>query len=311
MTLQQLRVLVAVVDNGSFSEAALHLGVGQSSVSYTVAELEEELGLRLISRGRFGAVPTEAGKRIAGHARQVLELTEAIAQEAYLEKGDLQGTLRVGTFRSVATRVLPSLLVELRKAYPKLTVSIHEASGTPGCMDALLHEGHVDVAFAQPEMAEQSIFWAFLNDPYVAVLPAAGWNRAAYVRLEDLIGQPFVLSGPRHLCAGPVAQALQRLDPSFQPAFEVSEDSTILNLVAQGLGVTVMPSLAIDTVPPGVRLVELQDPMSRVIGAAVLSSHLKVPAVRAFLSVLREHFPQSAIPPFADVKGLRRQVQNA
>lgn len=301
MTLQQLRVLVYVVDCASFSAAALELGVGQSSVSYTIAELEEELGVRVVSRGRFGAIPTEAGKRIAAHARQVLELTEVIVQEAHLENGVLQGRLRIGTFRSVAGRILPGIVAELRKHYPSLTIGIHEASGSPGCMDTLLHEGHVDVAFAQPEMAEKSVFWELLRDPYVAALPVGKWKNIERIHLERLIDEPFVLSGPAQMCAQPIATALQAINPAFRPAYEIGEDSTILSMVAQGLGVTVMPSLAIDSVPPGVRLVELETPVHRTIGIALLPHTLKVPAVRAFLTSLKRRFPKSPIPPFTDL----------
>lgn len=82
---------------------------------------------------------------------------------------------------------------------------------------------------------------------------------------------------------------------------EIQEDSTILSMVSQGLGVSVMPSLAIDSVPSGVRLVELETPMHRTIGVALLPHTLKVPAVRAFLMTLKQRFPQSPIPHLADL----------
>jgi DNA-binding transcriptional LysR family regulator len=304
MTLQQLRVLVAIVDHGSFSEAGLQLGVGQSSISYTVAELEAELGVRLVSRGRFGATPTPAGTRVAAHARRILELTEAISQEAHLESGTLRGTLRVGTFRSAATKLLPQLLADLRARHPDLSVTIHETPGDayrkPTYLDTLLSEGHVDVAFAQPEMVEQSVFWELFRDPYVAVVPNEGWPRAERVPLTALSPHPFIMIDLRNACARPVSLALQALDPAFRPAFEVEEDSTVLGMVAQGLGVTVMPLLAIDAAPAGVRVLELEEPLSRRIGVAVPPGNLKIPAVRVFLAALRARFPDSEIPSFAE-----------
>lgn len=297
MTLQQLRVLVAIVDNGSFSAAALELGVGQSSISYTIAELEEELGLRLIARGRFGAIPTDAGRRVVAHARHVLELTEAIRQEASLEHGDLRGRLRVATFRSVGTKILPGVVAELTMRHPGLVISIHETTGTPGSMDELLFEGLVDVAFAQPEMAQNAVFWPLLRDPYLAVLPSDTYRHVSRVQLQALADRPFVLAGIEQACVQPVVRAMQAIQPSFRPAFEVREDSIVLSMVAQGLGVSIVPSLAIDAVPAEVRVVELAEPLERTIGIALLPSSLKVPAVRSFLTTLRHRFPQSDIPP--------------
>ena len=84
MKLQQLRAFLGVLDSSSFSEAALDLGTAQSTVSYAVAELERELGVKLLARGRFGAEPTEVGLKVAGHARAILKLTDAVQQEADL-----------------------------------------------------------------------------------------------------------------------------------------------------------------------------------------------------------------------------------
>ena len=102
MKLQQLRAFLAALDSSSFSEAALDLGTSQSTVSYAVAELERELGVKLLTRGRFGAEPTEVGLRVAAHARGIFALTDAVQQEADLTRGRIRGTLRVATFRSAA-----------------------------------------------------------------------------------------------------------------------------------------------------------------------------------------------------------------
>src|SRR5690606_25073826 len=107
--LQSLLALIAIVEHGSFSEAALELGTSQSSVSYAIAELERELGGKWRERGRFGAAVRPVGERVAAHARHLERTLAAIGQEAAIDRGEFLGDLHVSTFRSVAAHVLAPL----------------------------------------------------------------------------------------------------------------------------------------------------------------------------------------------------------
>ncbi|WP_237990513.1 LysR family transcriptional regulator [Nostoc sp. UHCC 0870] len=100
MKISQLRAVVAVAERGNFSEAALELQLTQPAVSHAIATLEEELGVPLFARGRYGAVLTSAGERILHHARQAMQHLEMMQQEANLHKGLHGGHVRVASFRS-------------------------------------------------------------------------------------------------------------------------------------------------------------------------------------------------------------------
>src|SRR5690606_4115392 len=113
MRLQSLKALVAIAEHGSFSNAALELGLSQSSVSHAIAELEDELGVKLLERGRHGATTTAVGERVVAHARRIERGADAILQEASCEHGELQGTVRVASFRSLAKHVLAPVLTVL------------------------------------------------------------------------------------------------------------------------------------------------------------------------------------------------------
>lgn len=300
MKLQHLRALLAIVDEGSFSEAALCLGTSQSSVSNAVAELEEELGVRLLDRGRFGATPTEVGKRIVAHARRLEGVVSAIHQEALLEKGDLRGTLRVSAFRSAATHLLPAVIEGLQDRHPGLKVAVHEVETR--CYDVApsLDAGRVDVALTMSILARDTVFWELLRDPYAVVVPVGFRHSDRPLPLERTLEHPIILSdGP---CALPIRERLLALDPAFEPAFEMSEDSTILALVAQGLGLALMPKMAIGVLPPGLRQLELSETIERSVGVALATSSLKIPSVRAFLRVVRELYPSSEVPPLGETQ---------
>lgn len=304
MKLQHLRAFLAIVDEGSFSEAALCLGTSQSTVSNAVAELEEELGVRLLDRGRFGATPTEVGDRVAAHARRLEGVVGAIVQEALLEKGDLRGTLRVSAFRSAATNVLPAVIEGLRDRHPGLRVEVHEVDSRCTAVSPDLDAGKVDVALTMSILAHDTLFWEILRDRYVAVVPNDLDHAGQVISLEQALEHPLILSdGP---CSLPVRERLQSLDPSFEPSFEMAEDSTIVALVGQRLGLALLPELAVGVLPPGVRQVDLSEQIERSVGVALAPSSLKIPSVRAFLRVVRRLYPDGEVPSLGEADGVAR-----
>lgn len=296
MKLQGLRALLAIVEHGSFSEAALELGTSQSTVSYAIAELEQELGVKLLDRGRFGAVATPVGERVAAHARAVEGSLAAIGQEASLDRGDLHGELRVSSFRSLAVHVLAPAMSELKASHPGLRIDLREVSSRARNQLADLHAGRVDVALTMSALAQDAIYWELFRDEYVAVVPD-GMVPEAGALLQDLIERPTLLSnGP---CSWPVRDALLAIDPAFRPTMEIAEDSTMLALAGRGIGVALMPRLTVDAVPAGTQVIRLEPNLDRSLGVALLPGALKVPAVRVFLAKLREMFPAGEVPPLA------------
>lgn len=294
MTLSHLRALLMVLETGGFSAAALELGLAQSAVSYAVAELERELGVKLLERGRFGARPTDTGVRIADHARRMLGLDAAIRQEAGLARGVLRGTLRIATFRSVASHILPTAIAQLARRYPELQVRLIEADGDVPELERLLLSGRAEVAFLQAPYPKEALTWDILHDPYVALLPKDHPLAQAAVSRADLLGSPLILYDNDDQCGLIVQRYLRGSGQPPPPAtYNVREDSTIFSLVAQGLGVSVVPELAFRDLPDSVARVPLTEPLARTIGVAILPHNLKVPAVRAFLSTLKKQFPEA------------------
>lgn len=300
MTLQGLRALIAIVEHGSFSEAALELGTSQSSVSYAIAELEGELGVRLLDRGRFGAAATPVGERVAAHARHLERTLAAIGQEAALDLGELRGDLHVSTFRSVAAHVLAPVMTQLRLSQPGLQVDLIEVSSRCTTPMADLHAGRSDIALTMKFLAEDAVYWQLFLDPYVAVVPETIDLPGQAASLLAIMAHPVILSdGP---CAWPIRERLLTMDPTFSPVLESSEDTTMLALAGRGLGIALMPALTIDAVPAGTRIVSLEERIERSIGVALLPGALKMPAVRVLLGSLRAMFPAGEVPEL-DVAG--------
>lgn len=286
LKLSQLRALLAVAQHGNFSEAALQMDVTQSTVSHAIATLEDELGVVLFHRGRHGAQLTPVGERILKKTQKIQSLLEAILHAADQERGLKGGTVRIATFRSIATHVLPEAIARLHTCYPSLQISITEVDEIYQLKQAL-SQGHVDVCVA--EMLEGDEFESIhiLNDDYIALLPPQYGLRDAQLKIEDFYKYPLIASS-HDSCSIRLRNRLKHMDKQLEITYRIRHDSSMAGMVQQGLGIALMTELASKPVPKGVRICRLPFSISRPIGATLLKEALHSPAVYAFLDALRE-----------------------
>ncbi len=288
MNLEHLRILRTIVDCGSFSTAALKLDISQSAVSRAMAALESELGVSLLTRGRFGAHPTRVGERVLHHAATMLELREQIDYEVNLAKGLQGGRVRIASLRSAATHLLPPLLARFRQRFPDIEVAITEDE--PVGIEQALREGRVDIGLiALPRASEEFETWEIARDEFVVLLPSAAPMMPpvpAQLTWKMLANYSFILYNYAE-CTVVVLNHWAQWGQSPQVAYEIKEDSTIVSMVAQGLGAAILPRLAALPIPDEVQVRSLPVPLERIIGAAIVSNILQPPAVFAFLDLMR------------------------
>ena len=286
MKISQLHALVAVADCGNFSDAALSLELSQSAVSHAIASLEEELGVPLFHRGRHGAHLTPVGERILAHGRDILQSLEMMVKEASLERGLQGGLVRIASFRSVATHVLPGVIANFRRRFPKIAVSITEIPHTQGVEQAL-RSHRADIGIVTIPTCDEFETRELLRDEYIVLVPPNAKLKGNKFTWEDLASFPLILEPPEYSCSWPIRNYLTAAELLVDVAYELSEDSTILSMVVQGLGVAILPRLAAEPIPEGVQVYSLPVPLERIIGVAVLKDALLVPAVFAFLDTLK------------------------
>lgn len=290
MKLSQLRILVAVAERGNFSEAALHLEMSQSAVSHAIAALEEHLGVVLFARGRHGAHLTPVGKRVVEHAHEIVYRAEEITKEAELAKGLKGGQVRIASFRSVATHILPGAIAKFHQRFPSITVSLTEHDDYPHVEQAL-REGRTDIGFTFMLASDDLEAWEVLRDEFVALFPPTFKPANALLTWEELVREPLIMPPVNYIMMQRVYELAQASGHSLKVTYEVGTDATIVSLVAQGLGTTILPRLAAEPIPPNVQVYSLPVPLERVIGVAVLANALHSPAIYAFLDTLnnRKH----------------------
>jgi DNA-binding transcriptional LysR family regulator len=283
----RLRVFREVVRCGSISAAAEALNFTQPAVSRQIAVLEREAGAQLLERTPRGIRLTEAGRVLLGHAEAILDrMATARAQVASVASLG-GGRLRIGSFPTATATVVPRAIAAFARAYPQVELSLVEAI-TPDAF-AHLRSGDVDVAvvthFPELEAAELEVV-DLVDDELLVALPAAHpLARKPRLRLRDLRDETWIEStgAGRTLLNAALAQG-------FEPRVRFGAENWLSKqgLVAAGVGVTLIPGLAIATVRDDIVLRSLgpQAPRRRIVAA--LPAGYRAPAVGPFVELLRE-----------------------
>ncbi|MGC2637740.1 MAG: LysR substrate-binding domain-containing protein [Acidobacteriaceae bacterium] len=297
MELQQLRYLCAIADTGSFSRAAEHCHVAQPSLSQQISKLEEELGARLFDRLGRSIRLTDAGRGFLPHARAVLHQTELARSEVDGRRRDARGAVTVGVIPTIAPYYMPKRIAAFTRRFPEAMLRIVEET-TPLLVESLRTLA-VDVAILSLPLKYRDFeILPLLTERLYAVLPPDHPRAGAVtLALRELRDEPFVLLRDSHCFRGIALTACERarLDPRV--AFESGQFSSLLGMVAAGVGVTIVPEMAIDR-SAACRYVRISDPQaSRTIAAARLKGRS--------LSRVQQAFLQQLLPPSA---GRRRAV---
>lgn len=262
--LRRLRAFQAVARTGSFSAAARELGYAQSVVSHHVAALEREFGLTLVNRGTRPVSITDPGARLLRHAEAALGYITAAEDELRAVAGLERGTLRVGAFLSAANSFVPAALARFRTSHPDVEVRLEQLE-EPEALHRL-RSGDLDLAVvyhvrtrstARPAQRDESFEETHLaDDPYrVALPPKHPLTRRPQLRLADLANEHFI-TPPAEGFLRPYRTMLERLcaNAGFEPdiAHTVNDVTIARALVAAGLGIAVLPELALPPPHPDV-----------------------------------------------------------
>lgn len=290
VTFAQLRAFAAVVHAGSFSAAAEELKMTQSAVSHAVRGLERELGTQLLSRGPGGVRLTDAGQLALQRAHAILAEGDAMRRQARDARGVEQGRLRVGTVPSAGARLLPGILGAFRRHRPDVQVTQLEGSD-PEVLD-WLRTSAIDVAIVGTP-ADDCRAEVLTRDEFMAVLPAvhplAG---QAALSLHSLASVPFIMSAGG--CEPLITQLAEAEGVRLRIHYEVRDPASLVAMVAEGLGATVMPSLALPAGAPGIRIAPLSPPAFRDLIVATPGDSKPIPAARAFSAEARRWIHEHA-----------------
>jgi DNA-binding transcriptional LysR family regulator len=287
MELRQLRYAEAVAAHRHFTRAAAAIGVAQPALSHQIKRLEQELGIELFERSRGGVRLTAAGETFLPRIRRALTELDAGRDEVAAFTGLEAGRVRLGAMQAVGPLDLPRAIARFHEAHPAVEVTLIEESTVR--MQQLVVDGQLDLAIVALEVGYPNSLEA---RPIVreAVLLALRCDhplaRRATVEFGRLRGEPFVFfrtgTGMRT-----TTERLAR-DAGFIPqmAFETGNLDRLLDLVGEGLGVSLIPASTAARAHPSIRAIPFSPSLSRTVGVVWRADHSPSPATRAMRDLL-------------------------
>jgi LysR family hydrogen peroxide-inducible transcriptional activator len=286
MELHQLRYVCAIAETGSFSRAAEHCQVTQPSLSQQVLKLEEDLSAKLFDRLGRSIRLTEAGRAFLPHARSILSQMESARLSVADKSADVHGSVAVGVIPTIAPYLMPRNTMAFAKKYPEAKLRIVEET-TPVLVESLRNLS-IDLAIlALPLRHKDLELFPLHTEPLFAVLPKDHPRaRLKSLALKDLRGESFVMLRDGHCFRDLSITACAHARVTPRIAFESGQFSSLFGMVGAGVGVSLVPEMAIDR-NANCLYVRLSDAhATRTIVAAVLRGRSFNRLQQAFLSGL-------------------------
>ena len=298
MEIRQLRAFTAIAETRTFTAAAQRVHVTQAAISMQIRQLEQEVGIPLFIRTPRRVVLTEAGEKLLERALLILREHDAAVAEIAELAGAEHGRLRVGSSSAtVSAESLPRLFKEMLKAHPQVDITV--TSGTSESLVRHILAGEIDVAFVSLPVEARNIETEVLShDQLVAIAPPR------HPLAKQKVVSAFALAGEKLILGERGGNTRRLIDEFFAEAglkptvaMELSRQAAIKNMVAEGMGVGIVPlSTAREDVEHG-RLVRWWIEGARInweLGLARLSGGYTSPVCQTFLRLCREYYAAEA-----------------
>jgi DNA-binding transcriptional LysR family regulator len=288
LDVKRLRVLRELAERGTVAATAEALSFTPSAVSQQLSALEREAGVVLLEREGRRLQLTDAGRTLVAHADAVLAQLERAEADLRAGAQEVSGTLRVAAFSSFARSVLPAVTAATLRDHPRLDLHVRDAE--PQDSVPLLRLGELDVVIAQrfpyvPRDFGPAFHVVELFDDPLHLATGPGHHDAP-PRFADLAGRPWVAGHPGTSCHEVVVHACHAAGHEPRIVGFSNDFAVVAALVAEGVGIAMIPEIAHDQAPPEVTLRPLDPPLSRQVLAVVRAGAEQRPAVAAFLAGL-------------------------
>ncbi|EPH7218213.1 LysR family transcriptional regulator [Serratia marcescens] len=288
-SLKQLRVFVAIARHGSFSRAGEAIGLTQSAVSHSVKELEAEVGVRLLDRTTREVVLTDAGLRLANRVERLLDELQSALLDARSFGVQRSGTVRVATSQTISAHLMPQCIAAGEREYPEIRIMLRDQA-----QQQVLHSvrnAEVDFGIVvDPVQAVDLECEAVLHEPFLLLCrddhPFAAQQAVRWSALNGcrLVLQDYA-SGSRPL----IDSALRQQGVEAQVVQEIGHPATLFPMVAEGIGISIFPALALPLPEGGrLRVRRLVPEINRALMLVRRKNRSLTPAAEAIWQVARQ-----------------------
>lgn len=290
LSLHRLRMLRELHRRGTVTAAAAALHYTASAVSQQLAQLERDVGAKLVERLGRRVQLTDMGALLAEHAEEILGSVERATMALEEAQETVSVRLTVGVFATVAAGLLPPVLTRLAVEHPGIEVRTKQMA--PEATAVAVRDGALDLAFVidyadAPMPWESSLHGTVIATERLHAAVPAGAVPAGSISLLELSEHPWILSSPKTHFGFAVREACHR--SGFAPTIrhEVDEQATAMAMAAAGLGVTLVSDLALSFRPEGIDLVALTSPITRTVSVAARAAALRRPALNLVIEAVR------------------------
>jgi DNA-binding transcriptional LysR family regulator len=292
MELRQLRYFEAVVRHRHFTRAAEELHVAQSALSHQVRRLEDELGVELLHRTTRSVEPTHAGELVARHARSILREAESLADEIKDLRGVVRGRLTVGALLFGGELDIPALLGRFTARFPGVEVSLRE--GSVRRLSAGLRDGSIDMTFALEAEPPDEFERLPLSTERLALVLAPDHRLAGSEPLPvaELDGEPLIAFADGSSVRRLVDRAYADAGAAPRIALEGTDLALVRALVAQGIGLAILPRTFAELPGPPITLRPLEPELEMTVALWWRRDRHLSPAARAFQEFAETHRPR-------------------
>lgn len=286
MNIRKYEAFVRAVELGSLSKAAEELGYTQSGISHMMQSLEDEVGFPLMVRTSTGIQPNREGELLLPVIRQLLNTSESLEQYIAKIKGIDTGRIRIAAYPSVAAYWLPTIIRRFQKDYPRVEIEIIEMGS--GAIEAIMESRQAELCiYAGGE--GKSFEWVPLCRDRMMVLLPPGHPLAVEKAfpLEALAESEFIMPMPDY--DGEVRFILNKLDHWPHISFSACSDYTIINMVTQGLGISILPELLLEHYRHQAIALPLEPVQDRMLGIGVPQMKAMSPVTRMFIQYVKQY----------------------
>jgi len=285
MEIEKLKALMLAAELGSLNKAAESLKYTQAGLTRMMNSLENEVGFQLLNRRYNGVSLTDDAKSLMPTIRKLVQNYDALNEEMEHIRNAHKKTIHVATLTSVASQWIPVIIKRFSKLHPDVNVDFQIADLLDAA-DQLLGDAEMDIVFTS--MLKKGNFdWIHLkNDPLLAVLPPDYDNGGEpFFRLEKFDGMDFYVSSPGFDVDMMHVMETTNAKPNYKPTN--LDDQALINLIENGMGVTILPEMAVRGRGDRTQLLPVYPPSYRDLGLAVRSLKAVTPEVRDFIKISR------------------------
>ena len=277
---RKLHTLMTTLRAGSFNKAAQELNCTQSAVTQMMNALENELGCKILARSHSGVRLTLAGEKLYPLLAEADAALTRLASQARTISHREERIIRIGSFSSISNTWLPKILRAYQETFPGTSFDIRIGTDT---LPQWLQENQIDLALGDAHRCHSFQWYPLMDDPYYAVMPTDLLPEdKTSITQEEFAKYTLIMAPMNALEAHLTVLSNQRINVSSD------DDSSILSIVAQGLGVTAMPKLSLRNPLENLRTLDLLPVPNRVLGVALPKNPSK--AAVSFAAFLRQHY---------------------